>query len=346
MTVRRCFVMCVFVLVVAICFQVADAKQRGNEEGSSNKGKSSSKGGPSNKGKSSSKGGPSNKGKSSGKGGSSNKGKSSSKGGSSNKGKSSSKGGSSSDRRSTAEPRRQDVSPSKNLVRELNMSQLQFRDTNGKIDYCQAIVNKELPGEMSLVLILHGKSGCGDDNVRQLASPALKPLLSFVKTHAKKCVVLVPQCPSGRDWVGGDSGTPLISVVSELVKRKCKEFDVPPNRTYITGISMGGGACYTLAAKESQLFARAVVVSAGGRPNDASKIRCDVYIVHGDQDRTIPVDRARTMADAIRKNGKSAVQFTILPNKDHIETAHQAYSEKCWRWLFQVNDRPLKKSAK
>ncbi|MCL2742719.1 MAG: pre-peptidase C-terminal domain-containing protein [Planctomycetaceae bacterium] len=222
-----------------------------------------------------------------------------------------------------------------NPAKELNVSQHSFSGTSGKIDYCQAVENKDRAGEMSLVLILHGRSGGGDDNVRQLTSPAVKPLLNFVRTQAKKCVVIIPQCPADRDWVRGDGGSPLISVVSELVKAKSKEFKVSPNRIYLTGVSMGGGACYSLLAQENSPFTKAVVVSAGGRPGDAAKIKCDVYIVHGEQDNIIPLERARAMADAVRKNGKARVEFTVLPGKGHVDAADSAYSEKCWRWLFR-----------
>lgn len=210
-----------------------------------------------------------------------------------------------------------------------------FNGTNGGINYVQMLENKEQPGDISLVLLLHGRSGNGNDNTRQLTTPALKPLLNFVRSHAVKTVLLIPQCPDGRDWVRKENGVSPVSTVAELVREKIRAFDVPPERVYVTGISMGGSGVYTLLARENSLFSRAVLVSAGGRLSDAGKIKGDIAIFHGESDRIIPVERARAMAEALRRDSRATVRLSVLPAKGHTDTASAVYTDTLWRWLFR-----------
>lgn len=214
-------------------------------------------------------------------------------------------------------------------------ARLCFKGATGVLDYCQFVENKDAPGEPFFVLVLHGRSGSGDDNTRQLTTPAVAPLLNFVRTNAFKTVIIIPQCPADGDWIRNPRGSPL-ATAAELVKVKTKEFNIPPKRVFITGVSMGGGACYALLAKENGLFAKAVVVSAGGRATDAARINCGVDIYHGEHDRVIPLERARAMAAAISGNRNASVSFTVLKGKGHADAAAAAYSGECWRRLFET----------
>ena len=121
----------------------------------------------------------------------------------------------------------------------LGMTPHHFRGKSGEINYCQAVENKAGTSKSSLVLVLHGKSGCGNDNKRQLMSPAVKPLLDYIRNHSENAVVIVPQCPANQDWIRGGLNSPL-SIVQELVKHKCSELNISPEQVYITGVSMQG----------------------------------------------------------------------------------------------------------
>lgn len=209
-----------------------------------------------------------------------------------------------------------------------------FAGKSGRIAYCQIEENMKRPGETAaLVLILHGKSGAGRDNSRQLSSPAVESLLKFTRSGGVSVLILVPQCPPERDWVRGGENS-VLTAVAELTAEKCREFRIPPERCYVTGVSMGGGACYAIMAARPGRFAKAVVVSAGGRPELAGRLTGDFYIVHGGNDRLIPVQRARRMAQAIGCRGGGHVQFVCLPGKGHTDGAEAAYSRTCWEWLF------------
>ena len=104
-------------------------------------------------------------------------------------------------------------------------TRFRFTSTNGvTVAYRQIVVNRSTPGPATLVTILHGRDARGGDNARQLATPALMTLLDYIQTHGEKVVVLLPQCPKKKDW------RQLRPALDDLVRRKAREFRVPPHR--------------------------------------------------------------------------------------------------------------------
>ena len=65
--------------------------------------------------------------------------------------------------------------PPQELVEDANLYRAEFSSTNGCIGYCEFLENADVEGKTSLVLVMHGMSNCGNDNLKQLASPAVKP---------------------------------------------------------------------------------------------------------------------------------------------------------------------------
>ncbi len=215
------------------------------------------------------------------------------------------------------------------------MIRKRFSGKNGTLSYCQFAENMSRPGPPWLLLVLHGRSGSGSDNTSQLVSPALRSLIPYLKKSADKVIVLAPQCPSGQDWTGGRGGRSLLPVLDELVREKCREFGIPKEKCLITGVSMGGGACYTFMAEYSGIFARALVVCAACRESAAPRLRGEFYIVHGENDQLIPVERAKRTAELLSRNGNCEVSFFCIPGKDHISCAESAYKADRWKLLFR-----------
>ena len=50
----------------------------------------------------------------------------------------------------------------------------------------------------------------------------------------------------------------------------------------------------------------------------AEMVRCPVLILHGDQDKHVPVEHANIIAEAIRRGGNQDVTVQIFPGHDHI----------------------------
>ena len=220
--------------------------------------------------------------------------------------------------------------PDRAVLEDRNLVRAEFGGRNGRVQYCRFAENMDMEGAPLLVLILHGRSGSGGDNTRQLATPAVKPFLEYVRGKRIKAVFLLPQCPSGLGWADDD----MMALVMEFFDAQSVEYRVPPEKCLLTGFSMGGGACYPLVAYRPGRFAGIWVVSAGGLPEMAQGVRGDFYISNGGEDRVIPVANAERMAAALRRGG-CAVKLEILPGKGHVDGGHAAYRGKGLDWFFK-----------
>ncbi len=116
---------------------------------------------------------------------------------------------------------------------------------------------------------------------------------------------------------------------------------IDPERVYLTGLSMGGFGCWSLAAKEPNLFAAVVPICGGGNPTWAKRlIDVPIWAVHGDADETVPVKQSRTMIAAIREAGGQPI-YTQLNGVEH-DSWTQTYRDPygVLSWMFeQRNER-------
>ena len=112
--------------------------------------------------------------------------------------------------------------PPKELVEDPHLRREEFASSNGKLNYCEFLENADMKGETWMVLIFHGMSARGDDNLRQLSSPSIKPLLDYVRQEKIKTLVLVPQCPADASWARGGE-KPVLDLVHELAETKRRE---------------------------------------------------------------------------------------------------------------------------
>ena len=227
--------------------------------------------------------------------------------------------------------------PDPTLAASRNMAKKTFSGQSGKLLYCQFTENMNSDGSPTLLLVLHGRSGCGSDNTRQLASPALRSLLKYLGKNQKKTIILAPQCPSNQDWTrsrGGEGGSPM-ELLLELAAAKRREFNIPADRVCITGISMGGSACYKIMAQHPREFAKAIIVSGGGRESDIVRLKGNFLIVHGENDRLIPEERAAGIAKLISTSPDAKAKYIRMAGKDHLSCAENAFTNEVWNWLFR-----------
>lgn len=91
-----------------------------------------------------------------------------------------------------------------------------------------------------LVVCLHGSSGRGPDNVKQVATSLPAQLLSARENRTKyPAFLFVPQCPPKTCW-GGIPNVPAVdSLVFEIILALGKEFAIDGDRCYVAGNSLG-----------------------------------------------------------------------------------------------------------
>ena len=157
-----------------------------------------------------------------------------------------------------------------------------------------------------LVLWLHGPTGRGSDNVKQLTKTERTghAFLDFRRNVQQKfpAFVLVPQCPTGQIWADPEFNLPskwLVMTMQALAKVE-KNYSIDPDRVYVAGQSMGGSGVWAVLQNYPAKWAAAIVMSAydtfpisrRDRPNSIVGISGRRRPVRPGGDR--PVDDGRT----------------------------------------------------
>ena len=201
----------------------------------------------------------------------------------------------------------------------------------------------------AVILFLHGAGQLGSDGVRQteIGLPAvLRERPDF------PALVVMPQSPRGSWW-----GTPEIETVAlAALDASVAEFGGDPDRTYLTGLSLGGYGTWALAYRYPERFAALVPVCGGittrrtrmpvpdwhpsaTHPDDpwaeAARVVADipVWIFHGGEDRRVPTEESRRMVAALEAAGAEP-RYTEYPGVGH-DSWVQAYREDgLYDWLF------------
>ena len=194
-----------------------------------------------------------------------------------------------------------------------------------------------------LVLILHGAGERGTDNAAQLKHAA--PVFSAPGVREEyPAFVVVPQCPPGQKWVDIDwaSDTPeqpaepnaVSRLVMELLAAVQQEFNIDPDRLYLTGLSMGGYGTWDLVTRHPEMWAAAVPVCGGGDPAKAARAKAvAIWAFHGTQDKVIKPARTQTMIAALEAAGAKPFfsEYTYTGHESWVIAYHEPV---LFPWLF------------
>jgi len=197
-----------------------------------------------------------------------------------------------------------------------------------------------------LVLFLHGSSGSGTDNERQLENAnAFGSLVWALPANQRRhpCFILAPQ--SDVNWPavrlipgqlpeilpGLGSGTrQAVEILDELLTKE----PIDRTRLYVTGHSMGGAGTWSLLSQRPDLFAAGVPVA--GRANLAdlpAAARVPVWNFHGVADPVEPVETSRTILATLQTAGGKPL-YTEYADVEH-NSFLWAYTEPALvEWLF------------
>jgi len=187
-----------------------------------------------------------------------------------------------------------------------------------------------------VILFLHGAGERADDGLIQ-TEVGIGTAIRRGRSRFP-AIVVMPQCRKDMWWA--DS---MADVAMAALAAAQKEFHGDPDRTYLTGLSMGGYGTWYLAGKYPGKFA-AIAPICGGilvpdkaraqSPDDnspyteaAKKIgpRTPVWIFHGGDDPVVPVTESRRMNEAMKALG-GEVHYTEYPGVGH-NSWEKAYAE-------------------
>ena len=213
-------------------------------------------------------------------------------------------------------------------------------------------------GKWPLVLVLHGGTPRGNDNLAHITgnNPAVgagwwtRPEVQ--KEHP--CFVLAPQCPGGSEaWTpelpmtGGEwrhslKPAPAMTLVMNLLDHLVSTLPVDPDRLYVVGASMGGYGTWDLLVRRPDMFAAAVPVCGGLAKDSAAKIcRVPVWIFHGGADEVVPVALSRRAFVELRQAGGQP-RYTEFAEAGHHVSVYAWTHPQLVQWLFgQVKKRQL-----
>jgi predicted peptidase len=160
------------------------------------------------------------------------------------------------------------------------------------------------------ILFLHGIGERGDDGEAQ-TTVGLGHALREGKVDPP-AVVIFPQCPLDANWTGVGQ-----RIAVAALEQAMKDYSIDRRRVSLTGLSMGGGGVWALAAEQPRRFsAIAPICGWALRPYDAlaRKVeRIPIWIFHGSDDAVVPVTESRAMAGVLGANAA----YTELPGVKH-----------------------------
>lgn len=185
-------------------------------------------------------------------------------------------------------------------------------------DY-QAEGEKKFP----LMLFLHGSGERGSDLDQVLIHGPPKLIAAGQEFPF---IVVSPQCPEQQTW--------NTDILSRLLDELEKNHAVDPRRIYVTGLSMGGFATWSLAASTPFRFAAVAPICGGGRPEWSYQLKnLPISVFHGDQDMGVKLERSQEMVDAIKAAGGD-VQLTVYPGVGHDSWTPTYDDARFYEWLL------------
>lgn len=198
------------------------------------------------------------------------------------------------------------------------------------------------------ILFLHGTGERGSDGDK----PTRVGLGPYIRAHADTfpAIAVFPQAPDGRDWNGIAA-----KIAFAALDAATEEFGGDRDRSYLTGLSMGGYGTWELALMQPQRFAALVPVCGGvTAPREERNLvvtplqgefdppaalaqrlkRLPVWIFHGAKDDVVPPRESRQILIAFKAIGVD-VRYTEFPEANH-NSWDPAYSQtpELWPWLF------------
>ncbi len=201
--------------------------------------------------------------------------------------------------------------------------------------------------KLPVVLFLHGAGERGQDGLKQSAVGLGHAIRLFDDRYP--AIVVMPQCRTDDWWP-----TPKMSKMAlAALDKSLKEFKGDPDRTYLTGLSMGGYGSWAIASREPQRWAAVAIVCGGvkvperlqrfAQPGDnegnpyervAQKVaKLPIWLFHGGADATVPPTESRNMVAALQALGVT-VKYTEYPGVGH-NSWDKAYAEPAFpQWLF------------
>jgi len=194
-----------------------------------------------------------------------------------------------------------------------------------------------------IILALHGRGERGSEGMWQTQIG----LPQAVRDHPERWpfVIVMPQCPLNAVWTDPET----LAMALATLDQEVQEFHGDPERTYLTGLSLGGYGAWELARAYPHRWA-AIAIAASGvfwsyapdRWKESATLpaeyaeplgRTPVWLFHGADDPVVPPRESELMFEALKTSG-GHVRYWLYQGLKHDCWA-RAYNEpELPRWLL------------
>ncbi len=149
-------------------------------------------------------------------------------------------------------------------------------------------------------------------------------------------IVVSPQCPAGTWW----DDAAVLALADEIAAK----YKVDSRRVYLAGLSMGGFGTWSVGLKHPARFAALVPICGGGQRVDVMRASREqkaalqslgIWVFHGAQDPTVPLDESERMVAALKQAGVADLQFTVYPEAKHDSWTESFANPDLYTWLLR-----------
>jgi len=205
-----------------------------------------------------------------------------------------------------------------------------FTTLNGtQLTYYWLPPNNREKAPLPLTIILHDASGRANAGEYLAGAGMQKAYPSYV---------VVPVIGKPPIWAHPDTkyaDYENLGYIEELIGELMQAYPIDRNRIYIIGCSMGGMGTFGAISRYPDLFAAGIAIAGQWNIIDAPIMKnTPLLVIHGDQDKSMPVEDTRELVKTIEDNGGTRIVYREVENIGHTCSDPRFYILPIWKWLF------------
>lgn len=197
---------------------------------------------------------------------------------------------------------------------------------------------------------LHGAGERGSDNYTQIQY--LSKAFMVAGDLLSGAIIVAPQCPSDGWWnideyeyeyeYRHEAG--WLGAAMHLLDKIRSEYSCDSDRIYVSGLSMGGYATWSVLEYYGDLFAAGAPICGWGNTYAGAQLaKIPIWIYHGDSDQTVSYYASVEMHNAIKNAGGNMVHFTTLYGVKHNAWDYALMDRELFCWMFAQTKAKSKK---
>lgn len=204
--------------------------------------------------------------------------------------------------------------------------------------YCVYVPPEYTPDKpWPVILFLHGSGERGSDGFLQTEIG----IGTAIRRNRLLCpaVVVMPQCRPNHWWTDA-----MAEMALKCVEQTSREYNLDPQRVYLTGLSMGGAGVWFIASRMPDRFAAISPICGfwtlpdktlddAAQKELAKLAGIPNWCYHGGADPAVPVLRSREIIGALRAAGGSP-KYTELAEAGHNVWDVAYGNTEWWKWLL------------